>query len=191
SNALSGMSVSQNSLEVLSRNVSNAGTPGYHRQSLAITDMVAGSSSYARSGTVQRAFNQSLQAHYTSAISQSGYTDTLASSLNRLQSFLGKPGEPGSLDTMFGQLQNALQALGTSPDNYATRASVVSQAQAMAATLNSLTNNVQELRRESETQMAAAVEHLNTSLRALKDVNAQLGDVSGGAASRNALMDQR
>lgn len=191
SNALSGMSVSQNSLEVLSRNVSNAGTPGYHRQSLAITDMVAGSSSYARSGTVQRAFNQSLQAHYTSAISQSGYTDTLASSLNRLQSFLGKPGEPGSLDTMFGQLQNALQALGTSPDNYATRASVVSQAQAMAATLNSLTNNVQELRREAETQMAAAVEHLNTSLRALKDVNAQLGDVSGGAASRNALMDQR
>ena len=73
SNALSGMHVSQNSLEVLSRNVSNSGTPGYHKQSLSVIDTVAGSSSYARSGTVQRAFNKSLQVFYTNAVSDAAF----------------------------------------------------------------------------------------------------------------------
>ena len=62
---------------------------------------------------------------------------------------------------MFGSFQNALQALSTSPDDYATRANVVSQAQALAATLNSLTQNVQGLRQETETQMADSVDALN------------------------------
>ena len=37
-NALSGMNTSQSALNVLSRNVANAGTPGYHRQSLSVVD---------------------------------------------------------------------------------------------------------------------------------------------------------
>ena len=37
-NALSGMGTGQASLEILSRNVANAGTPGYHRQSLSVID---------------------------------------------------------------------------------------------------------------------------------------------------------
>jgi flagellar hook-associated protein 1 FlgK len=190
-NALSGMRTSQNSLEVLSRNVSNAGTPGYHRQSLSIIDTNGANSTYARSGGIERAFNRSLQAYYTNALSDAGYTTAKANTLDRLQVFLGKPGDAGSLDTMFGALQNSLQALGTSPDNYATRATVVSQAQAMATTLNSLTRDVQGLRQEAETQMSASVDSLNLSISALQGVNDRLGDQSIDNSSRAALMDQR
>jgi flagellar hook-associated protein 1 FlgK len=190
-NALSGMRVGQNSLEVLSRNVSNSGTPGYHKQSLSVIDTVAGSSSYARSGTVQRAFNKSLQIYYTNAVSDTSFAATRASTLDRLQSYLGMPGETGSLDTMFGNLQNAFQAMSTSPDNYATRATVVSQAQAMATTLNSLTRDVQQLRQEAENQMSASVDQLNLAVSSLKSVNEKLGDLSSDNASRATLMDQR
>ena len=114
SNALTGMRTSQSSLEVLSRNVSNAGTPGYHKQSLRVIDTKGVNSVYARSGAVERAFNSSLQAYYTSAVSDAGYSAARVSSLERLQAFLGKPGDAGSLDTMFGTLQNSLQALGAS-----------------------------------------------------------------------------
>ena len=191
SNALSGMHVSQNSLEVLSRNVSNSGTPGYHKQSLSVIDTVAGSSSYARSGTVQRAFNKSLQVFYTNAVSDAAFANTRAASLDRLQSYLGKPGEAGSLDTMFGNLQNAFQALSTSPDNYASRATVVTQAQAMVTTLNSLTRDVQQLRQEAENEMAATVDQLNLAVTSLKSVNDKLGDLSSDNATRATLMDQR
>lgn len=185
------MRTSQNSLEVLSRNVSNAGTPGYHRQSLSVIDTKGVNSTYARSGGIERAFNKSLQAYYTSAISDAGYSSTRASTLDRLQTFLGKPGDAGSLDTMFGSFQNAMQALSASPDNYATRATVVSQAQAMATTLNSLTRDVQGLRQEAETQMAASVDQLNVNISALQKINDRLGDQSVDNSTRATLMDQR
>ena len=58
SNALSGLSVTQSSLDVLSRNVSNSGTPGYHVQSVNVVDQPGITSNYAVSSTVQRAFGQ-------------------------------------------------------------------------------------------------------------------------------------
>ena len=191
SNALSGMHVSQNSLEVLSRNVSNSGTPGYHKQSLSVVDTVAGASSYARSGVVQRAFNKSLQVYYTNAVSDASYANTRAASLDRLQSYLGMPGQDGSLDSMFSNLQNAFQALSTSPDNYAARATVVTQAQAMVTTLNSLTRDVQQLRQEAENEISATVDQLNLAVTSLKSVNDKLGDLSSDNATRATLMDQR
>ena len=36
SNALSGMKIGQNALDVLSGNVANSGTPGYHKRSISV-----------------------------------------------------------------------------------------------------------------------------------------------------------
>jgi flagellar hook-associated protein 1 FlgK len=185
------MATSQSSLNVLSRNVANAGTPGYHKQSLSVIDTMGVNSVFARSGGVERAFNSSLQAYYNSATSDSGYTSTMSSVLDQLQTYFGKPGSDGSLDTMFGQFQNALQALGTSPDDFATRATVVSKAQSLVATLNSLSGNIQSLRQSTETQMQSSVNLLNQSLSTLAQINQHLTDQNGDAASRSALMDQR
>ena len=191
SNALSGMLTSQNSLTVLSRNVSNSGTPGYHKQSVSIVDTMGVNSTYARMGVVTRAFDQSLQAYYTKATSDAGYATTTADVLNRLQTYVGKPGDPGSLDTSFLSFQNALQALGTSPDDYATRANVLTQAKGMVQTLNSLSSDIQGLRQETEVQMGSMVNDLNSSLTALANINQRLGDQTSDAASRATLMDQR
>ena len=135
SNALSGMSTSQASLEVLSRNVSNSGTPGYHAQSLNVIDTQGANSIFARTGAVQRAFDSALQATYNTTVSTSSYTATRTNALDQLQTFMGTPGSAGSLDTMFAGYENALQALSTSPDNYSARQTVLSQAQALSGTL--------------------------------------------------------
>jgi flagellar hook-associated protein 1 FlgK len=71
SNALSGMRIGQNALDVLSRNVANSGTPGYHKQSLSVIDTLGVNSTYVRTGEVTRAFNQSLQQHYSRSASDS------------------------------------------------------------------------------------------------------------------------
>ena len=190
-NALSGMSTSQSSLEVLSRNVSNAGTPGYHKQSLSVIDTKGVNSIFARSGGVERAFNSSLQASYNTATSNGGYTAAQTDMLNQLQTYLGKPGDDGSLDTMFASFQNSLQTLSTSPDDYATRATVVSQAQSMTQTLNSLSQDVQSLRQQTESQISSSVDTLNQSITSLAKINTQLTDQSSDQATRAALEDQR
>lgn len=189
--ALSGLKASQTALEVISRNISNAGTPGYHKQSLNVIEVGRGDNSYVRAGSVQRAFDSILQGYYTKQVPNSAYTASQASFLDRLQTVLGKPGSAGSLDTMLGNLQNALSALATSPDNYATRADMVSQATNMAGTLNRMSDEIQGMRRETETRIATAVDHVNSRLTSLRDINLGLADYGLDQTTRASLLDQR
>src|SRR5690606_34870395 len=106
SNAVSGLRTSQDSISILSRNVANAGTPGYHRQALNIIDYSSINSTYARSSGVDRAFNLSLQTYYNRQVADTSMSNVLGDYLNKLQGYLGKPGSAGSLDTMFGSFKN-------------------------------------------------------------------------------------
>src|SRR5690606_20991290 len=151
SNAVTGLRINQDSIDILSRNVANAGTPGYHRQSLNVVDYNSQNGTYARSEGVNRAFNASLQTYYNRQVSDTASVGVVAYYRSQLQSYLGKPGDAGSLDTMFASIKNSLQSLATSPDDYTTRSDVVSHAQSLAQRLNQLSNIPQELRRETET----------------------------------------
>lgn len=191
SNAVSGLRTSQDSISILSRNVANAGTPGYHRQTLNVVDYSSANSSYARTVGINRAFNQSLQTYYNRQVSDASSAAVTGDYLNKLQGFLGKPGSSGSLDTMFGSFKNSLQALATSPDDYPARANVVAEAQAMAQRLNMLSGMVQELRQETETQITNNVTEVNAMLVSLNEVNNRLLDLGMTDTARAALLDQR
>jgi len=190
-NALAGLKANQGSLEVLSRNIANSGTPGYHKQSLDVIEVGRGDNSYVRVGQVSRAFDQTLQNYYTKQLPDSSYAFTRANFLDRLQTYLGKPGTAGSLDTTFGSLQTAMDALATSPDNYAARADVISKAQDMVGTLNRLTTTIQGLRQEAESKIATGVAELNDQLKALQEVNFALADYGMDQNTRVSMLDQR
>ena len=190
-NAVSGLRVNQDSLDILSRNIANSGTPGYHRQSLNIVDYNSQDSSYARSVGTKRAFNASLQAYYTRQVSDTANSNVQASYLDRLQGFLGKPGTAGSIDSVFGNLQNAMQGIATSPDDYNSRAQAVAAAQSMVETLNRLSSTIQGMRQETEGQIATNVHNLNGMLNSLAEVNNRMLDLGMTETSRAALLDQR
>lgn len=190
-NALSGLKASQSALEVISRNISNSGTPGYHKQTLNVVEVGRGDNSYVRAGNVERAFDSILQNYYTKQVPETAYSATRGTFMDRMQAALGKPGSAGSLDTMLGKLQTSLDALATSPDNYATRADVVSKAGDMANTLNRLSLEVQSMRREAETRMSSTVDQANSMLTSLRDVNLVLADYGVDQNTRNSLLDQR
>jgi flagellar hook-associated protein 1 len=191
SNVLSGMRTGQNAIDVLSRNVANAGTPGYHRRSLSVIDTLGVNSTSARNGTVERAFNHSLQQQHTRTISSSGFASVRANFIDRLQTVIGKPGAAGSLDSSFANFQAALSALAASPDNYAVRTDAVGKAQVLAQTLNDLSTDVQILRREVESKMSTTVSDLNLKLSTLETLNGRLTDTSMDPTSRAELFDQR
>jgi flagellar hook-associated protein 1 FlgK len=190
-NAISGLRVNQDSIDVLSRNVANAGTPGYHRQSLNVVDYNAQNSTYARTIGVNRAFNTSLQTYYTRQVSDAANSGVQASYLDRLQGFLGKPGAAGSLDTVFAGLQNSLKGIATSPDDYTARSEAVTAAQNMVETLNRLSSTIQGMRQETEGQIAANVYNINGMLNSLSEVNSRLLDLGMTDGARASLHDQR
>lgn len=190
-NAVSGLRVNQDSLSILSRNIANSGTPGYHRQSLNIVDYNSQDSTYARSVGTSRAFNASLQAYYNRQVSDTANSGVQASYLDRLQGFLGKPGAAGSLDTVFGNLQNAMQGIATSPDDYNSRAQAVAAAQSMVETMNRLSSSIQGMRQETEGQIATNVHNLNGMLSSLSEVNRRMLDLGMTDTARATLLDQR
>jgi flagellar hook-associated protein 1 FlgK len=191
SNALSGMRVGQNALDTLSNNVANAGTPGYHRRSVSVIDSLGVNSTYAREGQLSRAFNQSLQAHYTRSTAESGFTSVQASFLDRVQTLFGKPGTVGSIDSAYNAFESSLAAVATSPDSYANRADLVQKAQTVASTLNRLSSDIQSLRQEIEAKLSNSVDSINNQLQSLEKVNLRLADQGIDATSRATLMDQR
>lgn len=191
SNAVTGLRVNQDGLGILSRNIANSGTPGYHRQSLNVVDYNSQSSSYARTAGANRAFNNSLQAYYNRQVSDTSNSGVQASYLDRLQGFLGKPGSAGSLDTIYSKLKQSMQGVATSPDDYNARAAAVGAAQTMAETLNRLSNNIQIMRQETEGQIASGVHELNSMLTSLSEVNLRMLDLGMTDSARAALQDQR
>jgi len=191
SNALSGMNATQSGLEILSRNISNAGSPGYHRQSLVLVDRNNAAGSYVNSVGIDRAFTAALQTQYSEGVSALGYADLRADYMARIEQVLGKPGDTGSLGDVYQNFENALQALVTSPDDYATRANVISSAQGLVETLNRTTNVIQGLRQESESQIANHVSDLNRMLQSLNNINNDLRDFSIQDNARSALLDER
>lgn len=190
-NAVSGLRVNQDSLGLVSKNIANSGTPGYHRQSLNVVDYNSQDSSYARSVGANRAFNQSLQSYYNRQVSDTANSSIQASYLDRLQGFLGKPGAAGSLDTIYSDLQNSLQAMATSPDDYTSRSNAVTAAQTMAETLNRLSSTIQGMRQETEGQIAANVHKMNGMLNSLSEVNGRMLDLGMTDSARASLLDQR
>lgn len=191
SNALAGMRSNQAGLDVVSRNVSNAGTPGYHRQSLNIVGDEGITSSSVRTMGVQRAFEASLQRQYNNSVTSTSFASVRADFLTRMETFFGVPGDTNSLDTRYSSFENSLTALTASPDDYATRAQVMSSAADLAHTLNRLSGSVQDLRRETEERISGTVAQLNNSLTSLADVNSKLADNSLEAGSKSGLFDER
>jgi flagellar hook-associated protein 1 FlgK len=190
-NALSGLTTNQSSLEVVSRNISNSGTPGYHAESMNVIGQAGPSSNYAIATQVTRAFDKSLQLSYNNETSDSAYATVTAKYLDQLQTALGTPDGTSSLNTVYNNFETALSTLTASPDDYSTRASVVTSAQALATTLNSLTTQVQGLRQQANQQIGTDVATVNQALSGLASVNQQLASVTLDSTTRAQLMDRR
>ncbi|MCF4098834.1 flagellar hook-associated protein FlgK [Maritalea mediterranea] len=191
SNALSGMDVNQRSLDIVSRNVANAGTPGYHRQSVELVDGFRGSSASVHVAKIQRAYVQALETQTQRETSLMGALDVRAEYMGRLELLLGKPGDINSMDTQLSNLKSALETLATSPEDFVGRADVVDRAQTMAESLNFLSRSVQGMRQETESQMTVHVANLNQDLATLAKINQELMDTTKVDDTRLGILDER
>ncbi|MFT6659967.1 flagellar hook-associated protein FlgK [Maritalea sp.] len=191
SNALAGMDMNQRGLTVVSRNVANAGTPGYHRQSLSLVEDNGVNSVNVRVAKVQRAYVQALETQTHRETAKMGEMAVKAGFMDQIDQLLGKPGSINSLDTQLSNLKASLQSLTTSPEDFVARSQVVDRAQSMAETLNFLSRSTQTMRVEAESQISVSVAEVNQYLSSLADINQDLTDTSRGDDTRISVLDER
>lgn len=191
SNALAGMDMNQRGLTVVSRNVANAGTPGYHRQSLSLVEDNGVNSVNVRVAKVQRAYVQALETQTHRETAKMGEMAVKAGFMDQIDQLLGKPGSINSLDAQLSNLKASLQSLTTSPEDFVARSQVVDRAQSMAETLNFLSRSTQTMRAEAESQISVSVAEVNQYLTSLADINQDLTDTSRGDDTRISVLDER
>jgi flagellar hook-associated protein 1 FlgK len=192
SSALSGLQVNQASLALVSANVANADTPGYTRKTVnQVAAAANGTNIGVRISDVQRQLDQYVQRQLRVEYSGANYADTRAQFYSRLQDIYGQPGSANSLETVYNNFTNALQALSTSPDNSAARTTVISTAQLLAQQLNQMSNNIQGLRGDAELGISNAVTQANIAMSQIAVLNQKIAASTTADSETATLMDQR
>ena len=182
--ALSGLRATENGLSTVSRNVANAGVPGYVRR--AVGDVERGLGGVANTD-VQRVLDLTVQRQLRAESSAEGYTTVMAASLGRLDGSFGAPGDAGSLDTLFNNFSSRVQTLGAEPANGTARLEVIGAARALASGLNRLSGDVQALRSDAETALSGAIDEVNALLQTIEGAERQLSVLNGGNARADVL----
>lgn len=191
--ALSGLASSQSGLSVIAANVANAQTPGYTRKTaVPVTTTSADLPNGVRVSQIQREFDAYVQRQLRTESSGGTYATTMADYTGRLDQVFGAPGEPNALDTQFNSFTGALQQLSASPDSLAARTQAIGAAQVMAQHLNGMTNDIQELRAQTEIEIGDVVSRLDNALNQISKINAQLAsDRSSTGSASASLLDER
>lgn len=191
STAISGLRANQAALSLVSSNVANAETPGYVRKTVSQVETATGSGSTVRVTGVNRELDQYIQRQVLTETSGASYSAIRSDVLANLQNIFGDPSSGVTIEANFNALTSALQALSTSPDSNAARATVINAAQSLAQQINATSQGIQSLRANAESALNDAVNTANNALQQIANINKQLLGSHNSDASSASLMDQR
>jgi flagellar hook-associated protein 1 FlgK len=178
-------------MDLVSSNISNSGTIGYTRRELITTESVAGGRTTGVNVVgAQRLLDTLLQKQMRLENGGAGYTAVKASYHTSLDAMFDAPGATASLPGLMSSLSSAISALASNPASYSSRTTAVSAAADLAASLNSLSGQVQTLRQTAEDSLAASVSQANSILQQITQVSTQMRASPLNAASPG-LQDQR
>lgn len=190
----SALSIAQSALlatskqtSVVSRNVADASNPDYTRRIAVVTSTAPG----ARAVEIQRAANDLLFRQNLSALSAWSGQSALYNGMDQLDLSVNGVDNASSPSTAIADLQKALQLYATTPSNQNLGTSVVDAAKQVVNSLNSGTTAIQDFRTEADSQIATAVNDLNSLLSQFEDANkAVISGTRSGTDVSDAL-DQR
>ncbi|MEM8812292.1 MAG: flagellar hook-associated protein FlgK [Pseudomonadota bacterium] len=191
--AVLGLRFNQTQTEVISGNVSNAGTVGYTRKTVSgiATLDGSGNTTGVRAGQIQRQLDLEVQRQLREAVPGSTYADHTADIAARLDALYGGPGDPGSLDALFNDFSQVLQELSSSPEDPTLRNAVLSDAQVLAGKINSVSDGIQDIRDEQETAIGNTVDRINDLLTDIAELNQQVVALANTGGAGAGALDAR
>jgi flagellar hook-associated protein 1 len=193
----SGVKAYQSALTTTSENITNAGSTGYTRRSVQLSEVAATGSSVTQSsvvsgngvitGGVTRSADEFRSAAVRSAGSDLANTTSSVTWMGRIQSALSDNQLTAQLTTFF----TSANAVAADPTATAPRAAMLEDgngvAQAFTATGNALTQVATDLDASAQSDVTS----LNSLASQLANINDGLGRSAQGSAGNAELLDQR
>ncbi|MDC9701779.1 MAG: flagellar hook-associated protein FlgK [Alphaproteobacteria bacterium] len=190
--ALSGLHVNEHEIELISRNISNARTPGYTRKVLNRESTFNTNDAISvRAGTVSRRLNEFLQEDLRSSNTELSYANVVKEGLEQIDLLFGKPDGELSLNKVYHRVTSALERLSATPGSAIMRREVADAGKLMAQQLNQISSEIQRLRSRSNRAIGIAVKDLNNALNQLEKVNIDILKVTTGTDKSPDILDVR
>ena len=195
---LSGLMTAQNQLGVTSDNISNVNTPGYIRKVATQQSVtVGGVGMGVQSGKTTLAADQYLEAAVYSAAGQSSQADASYELLDQIQARFGDITDSSNLfnlaSTTLSDMSQAAETASSSP----ARQQVVSDLTTFLNTAGSLSDGIQQVRANADSQIVSDVSQINSLLKNITDLNASIssatvtgGDATGSQTTQLQYLDQ-
>ena len=194
--AVTGLNAAQAGLSTTGHNIANVNTAGYSRQQAVQATNFAEPSGAGYFGrgvnieTVKRAYEQFTAAQTWTASASANHWDAALAQLQNVDQLLADPdaGIPPALDRFF----NAVQDVATHPSDPASRQSLLSQAQVLAARFRDLDGQLMKIQQGTDRRIEGAVSSINTLSADIAVLNDRIAlSKSNGNHAPNDLLDQR
>jgi flagellar hook-associated protein 1 FlgK len=189
---------------VISSNISNAGTKGYARE---IANLITTSGGGVQVASVGREANAALLEQVNTSTSAAACQQALSDGLTTLANTVsdsssatsssGATANGNSPSAMLANLQSALETYDASPSSTSAGQGVVTAAQDLASSLKAGATAVQNVRETADSDMASAVNTVNSLLTQFTSVNNTIvagtatgADVSSAEDTRDSILTQ-
>lgn len=194
---VSGLNAAQAQLNTTSHNITNAGTVGYHRQTVgqaARPPLFTGAGFFGQ-GTdvtsVTRSYNQFLENQVLQADNRRAQYGAYSAQIGQINNLLAD--STTGLSPALANFFAGVQEVASNPTSVAARQSLISNGQALASRFQSLNTRLEEVRQGVEGGIVQTVESINTYAKAIAEMNQRIvvAQAGGAGAPANDLLDQR
>lgn len=193
----SGLNAAQAGLLTTGHNISNASTPGYHRQEIVQN---ANGSLFTGAGfigqgtrvqTVKRVYDEFLGRQVLNAEAGATEMESYLAQIGQIDNLLADPS--AGLSPALSAFFKGLQDVAANPASVAGRQSMLSAAEALVARFQGLDQRFSEIREGINQQIGAQIGQINVFSTQLADINQRIimARASGANQQPNDLLDQR
>lgn len=189
-NALSGLTVSSRSADVVSSNIANAMTEGYGVRSLEIGSRMGGrDGSGARVLGVLRDSDPVLTGQRRGADATLAGAAGQAAFLRGVEDIVGLPDDPASLSARLAEFEARLVDAANGPHDQIRLTAAVDAAEDLARTFRDISDGIQTTRERADTAIGEAVVRINQDLAGIAELNVQIRAIPDSSGDLSALLD--
>ena len=195
----SGLATYNAAINTTANNVANVRTDGYTRQVVEqrAAEALRANTKYGMigSGTEATEIKQIRDLYYDTKLWNNncyyGEYDTKYSYLQQIESAFQDDDSITGFNSIFSQMNNALEDLSTNPSDDSFRNQFINYAQSMCDYFNQTYNTLLNIQKDVNSVIYAKVEEINSIANELSLLNRQINAIEIQAGHANELRDQR
>lgn len=176
---IAGMDIVRRNVDLNAKNLSNQGREEYSRVQGSTDIVIIGDVTFPIAGPVIRTVDSLIERNIVRQLSFVEYSRVLEEVSSQIDDLNGRVGENSALTNSMDKFIGALSDLGNEPSSSIQKSATVNAARILTNHIRKTSNEIQELRQNSDEKIRTAIQAVNIHLEeVMKLNNAIVSDVS-------------